>query len=143
MNRSAKCNDQIIDCCPCALGLHSHNGGCRYFHLDHPRPHAEWCDRISNPAARKSIHNYNCSLRSGEKSVGTRSAGKYNSINCRSLNETKCSSCSPPAGRMTFARWTKPKAVCRGTTLISPLSQQASQQTSRPCNQPRIISSQR
>jgi hypothetical protein len=56
--------------------------------------------------------------------------------------EMNCSSCSPHVGRMIFARWTKPRAVCGGTTWTSRSSQKASQQASRLCSHPRRISSQ-
>jgi hypothetical protein len=76
------------------------------------------------------------------RTPGTKPAEKRNWRNCRNLNLTKCFLCSRPAGRMIFARGTKPRAVCCSTTWTSRSSQNASQRASRPCRHPRRISSQ-
>jgi hypothetical protein len=46
------------------------------------------------------------------------------------------------AGRMTFARWTKPRAVCHGTTWTFRSNPKTSQRASRQCSHPKRISSQ-
>ena len=51
-----------------------------------------------------------------EKILGTKAAGNHNWKDCHKPNEMKCFLCSLHVGQMTFARWTKPRAVCSGIT---------------------------
>jgi len=104
-----------VNCTPSADEAieHHHRAPCRHsrsitgYCLEHPRPHAERCDCVSNPAARKSIHNSNYSLRLEEESVVRNPTGERNCRNCRIPNVMKCCSCSPHAGRTIFARRNK------------------------------------
>ena len=84
------------------------------FGMEHPRPHAERRNRLSNPAARKSIHNSNLCALVWRRTLGTRRTGNHNWRNCRIQNVMECSSCWLLVGPMIFAYGIKPRAICPG-----------------------------